>query len=207
MAKLIKALARAWRAMSVQTRKALAIWGVVGLLFVGAQVAIQIADRRTVETQEAQRTALQEAAAKRKEVEAARRAALTNAQREAEDKERARAAADEKARIDALNADLAAMKAEEEKRKTLASARFQQAAAATRAIKAVTREPESVRWDSVLVNEEGTIACIEYGARNGFGGMNREFMVFTANRARADAATWNKHCANKRLYDMRAAAP
>jgi hypothetical protein len=55
---------------------------------------------------------------------------------------------------------------------------------------------------------KGGSVCIDYGARNGFGGMNRESAVFTAkgNCKLSDsggfAPTWNHSCAGKSGTDF-----
>lgn len=67
-------------------------------------------------------------------------------------------------------------------------------------IRNMLRDPESLVFESFRVNEDGTLVCAEYRARNGFGGMNRERIVMTPEKSSQDAEFWNKHCV-QRLYD------
>lgn len=189
--------------MSATTRRIFVVAAAAGLAFAALGVVSGVAERRA----EAQRVEQERAAEllnlKRKESEEARRAALTPQQRAAEDAAAAKAEADRKERLEKLNAELDAIKAEKERAARNETARYVHAVRATQAIKLAARNPASVRWDSVLINEDGTIACINYGAENGFGGMNREFVVITASKAYQTAQAWNKHCAKKQLYDLK----
>jgi hypothetical protein len=64
------------------------------------------------------------------------------------------------------------------------------------------RDPESLKIDSLLITDKDGMACIEYRAKNGFGGMNRGQAVFivlaliTENDKEFPTA-WNRWCANK----------
>src|SRR6476469_7596301 len=57
-------------------------------------------------------------------------------------------------------------------------ARLVSAATVMASIKASLRDPQSVQWSSVKSDAEGTVVCVEYRARNGFGGMNVESASF-----------------------------
>lgn len=65
-------------------------------------------------------------------------------------------------------------------------------------LRAVMRDPESFRLESVLLMDNGAI-CYEYRARNGFGGYNREHAVLRPKASALDtsAGAWNRNCANK----------
>jgi hypothetical protein len=76
----------------------------------------------------------------------------------------------------------------------IAEARFQKTAVMANALKKALREPESVVWETILANDDASVICFEYRARNGFGGMAKEFTVFADNKASQDANVWNKHC-------------
>jgi hypothetical protein len=39
------------------------------------------------------------------------------------------------------------------------------------------RNPDSVKFEKILSNIDGTIICVQYVAQNGFGGMNRSIAV------------------------------
>lgn len=64
------------------------------------------------------------------------------------------------------------------------------------------REPDSVDWIDILVDEKAETVCLKYRARNGFGGMSIETMAVTSQEAGSDADTWNRHCAGVELYNM-----
>ena len=76
------------------------------------------------------------------------------------------------------------------------------ALAAVKSVRAVLRNPDSMVLETVLVDEEGDIACITYRAQNGFGGMNRDQIVFTPQGGGESRTVWNKFCAHKELYDL-----
>jgi len=62
------------------------------------------------------------------------------------------------------------------------------------------RDPDSFVPESVYINDRPGYACIQYRARNGFGGMNREMAVVNLAGASTSAAKWNKQCAGKSLH-------
>lgn len=75
------------------------------------------------------------------------------------------------------------------------------AAAAQRLLRQV-RDPDSLKIESVLITDKDGFACIEYRAKNGFGGMNRESAVFIGLALITPAdkefvTAWNRWCANK----------
>jgi hypothetical protein len=70
-------------------------------------------------------------------------------------------------------------------------------------IKASLREPESVKWASVLSSDDGAVVCVTYRARNGFGGMNVEDVSFSKGKISKAVPAWNKNCAGKSLNDMK----
>jgi hypothetical protein len=84
--------------------------------------------------------------------EVARRASLTPAQRDAEDRARKRA-------------DLQLKQHD---------AQWNHVMTAMARVKNALREPESVQWIRIRANSDGTLVCVAYRARNGFGGMNVE---------------------------------
>lgn len=81
-------------------------------------------------------------------------------------------------------------------------ARFQKTAALARLIKKNLREPESMTLESARANDDASVVCLEYRARNGFGGMSKEFVVFAQNKAHQTPEAWNKHCTQP-LFDMK----
>jgi DNA-directed RNA polymerase subunit RPC12/RpoP len=57
------------------------------------------------------------------------------------------------------------------------------------------RDPDSLVVESARAAADPVLVCIEYRAKNGFGGMNKEFVVFTGKKAYpGNAAVWNKSC-------------
>lgn len=72
--------------------------------------------------------------------------------------------------------------------------RYAVAVAAAKSIKGAMRDPDSLKFDSMRVSEDGKTVCAEYRAKNGFGGMNKEFVTFVKDIGHRDAATWNKNC-------------
>lgn len=70
-----------------------------------------------------------------------------------------------------------------------------------RVLKANMREPESVVWESVTANDDASVICLQYRARNGFGGMARENVVFDKIGGSKEPSRWNRNC-TKPLNDM-----
>jgi phage terminase large subunit GpA-like protein len=68
-------------------------------------------------------------------------------------------------------------------------------------LKTAMRDPSSLAVESIRLNDDSTLVCIEYRARNGFGGMNREFIVMTKTANYKTPDRWNKHCTQK-LHDL-----
>lgn len=79
---------------------------------------------------------------------------------------------------------------------------FQKTVIMAATIKRNLREPESVQWETIMANDDGSVMCFLYRARNGFGGMTRENVSLANGKASKEAAHWNKHCANKPLNDL-----
>lgn len=80
--------------------------------------------------------------------------------------------------------------------------RFQSAALLARSIKDAARDPDSLVWESILANDDASVVCFRFRAKNGFGGMNREVATFANGKLSQTAGAWNKHCAGKSLNDM-----
>jgi hypothetical protein len=72
-------------------------------------------------------------------------------------------------------------------------------------LKKSLRDPTSLAVESIFVNEDSTILCMEYRAKNGFGGTNKEILVLLNDRSSKKPADWNKHC-TKEMYDLKWAA-
>lgn len=67
-------------------------------------------------------------------------------------------------------------------------------ASAGEALRRAARDPESVIFESVKANAGATVICLQYRAKNGFGGMTREVLVLTPKGASQEVAAWNKSC-------------
>lgn len=80
--------------------------------------------------------------------------------------------------------------------------RFDRVVFVLASIKAATRDPNSLSWVSVLANDDASVVCVTYRARNGFGGMNVEHVVGSALGISTSASAWNKSCANRDMHDM-----
>lgn len=85
----------------------------------------------------------------------------------------------------------------------LARTRHYQTVIAAKLVKNALRDPASVQWESVRVNEDGSLVCLVYRAKNGFGGMNLAPAVSVAGKISTDGDVWNKHCKGKTLFDLK----
>jgi hypothetical protein len=81
-------------------------------------------------------------------------------------------------------------------------ARFQKVAIAVRIVKSSMRDPDSFKLEFAGSNESGSVICMTYRAKNGFGGYNKEQVSIVDGRLSEAASQWNRNCAHKDLYDM-----
>ncbi|WP_156648800.1 hypothetical protein [Massilia sp. Leaf139] len=86
--------------------------------------------------------------------------------------------------------------------KAAAQKRFTATVGVLTSIKSAMRDPDSLKWQDIRANDDGSVVCVVYRARNGFGGMNLEHASFAGKSISTSDASWNKHCANKSLYEM-----
>lgn len=65
-------------------------------------------------------------------------------------------------------------------------------------IKTALRDPKSIEWLETYSDNDGTLVCIQYRAKNGFGGMaiNKSAVFFGV------ISDWDKHCVGKKLHNM-----
>lgn len=84
------------------------------------------------------------------------------------------------------------------------SHRDYQAYLSAKALKASLRNPDSLSFESILANDDGSIICMTYRAQNGFGGMNIGHVVFKDGDPSESHASWHAHCAGKMLNDVTA---
>ena len=87
--------------------------------------------------------------------------------------------------------------------KQLSERRYYQAAIAAKPVKKALRDPASVQWESVRVNDDGSLVCLVYRAKNGFGGMSLAPAVSIGGKISMDGNLWNKNCKGKTLYNLK----
>lgn len=85
--------------------------------------------------------------------------------------------------------------------KRLADQRVQRAGIAATAIKQTLRDPESVRWEQIFTSENGDLVCIEYRAKNGFGGYEGALMVLDGKDVFTAAKDWESRCVGRAVFD------
>lgn len=61
------------------------------------------------------------------------------------------------------------------------------------AVKSTLREPDSFKIDELFVTSAG-YTCLAYSARNGFGGMNRQYAVHPDQELEDINQVWSKYC-------------
>lgn len=77
---------------------------------------------------------------------------------------------------------------------------------AVQLLKSQLRDPESLTIEAAWVDPDGQTVCIAYGAKNGFGGQNRERLVVVDHGGLTTKAAWNKHCTGSDMSDVTFAA-
>lgn len=76
------------------------------------------------------------------------------------------------------------------------------AGAAMAAVRKTSRNPDTVVWENVVTNKDASVICITARLANGFGGMVREKVAAVNGSFSNKSNIWNKHCANKRMFDV-----
>ena len=71
-----------------------------------------------------------------------------------------------------------------------------------KALKESLRNPDSLDFDEILANDDGSVICMTYRAQNGFGGLNLERVVIKDGKPSQTRASWRANCANKMLFDV-----
>jgi len=69
-------------------------------------------------------------------------------------------------------------------------------------LKRQMRDPESFVLTFAGRNDDGSKVCIEYRAKNGFGGYTNGMAVGAGDKIHTTQQAWNAHCANKTLVDL-----
>lgn len=114
--------------------------------------------------------------------------------------------AEEKSAAAAQEAAEKQARAEQERKAELAKAqedrRFQFTVLLAKAIKDAARDPDSLVWEDISANDDASVVCFKFRAKNGFGGMNREVAAFANGKMSQTAGAWNKNCAGKTMNDL-----
>ena len=95
--------------------------------------------------------------------------------------------------------------AEDLKRKAQADRRFKAAFGLISEMKKETRNPSSFAVDQILSDDEPTIICVKFRAQNGFGGMNREILIFMDGKTSRNPKDWPRLCADGSMHDLTSA--
>lgn len=66
-----------------------------------------------------------------------------------------------------------------------------------KAVKDYLRDPESLEFIKAISNQDASTVCMLYRARNGFGGMTVEKVVFQDKLPMQDDESWSKYCPKK----------
>ena len=69
-------------------------------------------------------------------------------------------------------------------------------------IKTGLRDPDSLTWQRIRVSDDASVVCLEYRAKNGFGGLKLERTTYAGGRLSSESWAWNKNCAAKKLFDL-----
>lgn len=86
-------------------------------------------------------------------------------------------------------------------RATTPDPRFDFAVLAGKTLKANLNDPQSLEWQSIGVNHDGTVACLIYRAKNKFGARVLEEAVALPGGISTKDKDWNTHCAGKSMTD------
>lgn len=115
----------------------------------------------------------------------------------------------EKAYLDSLTPDQreaelkkrADAKAMEDKKKQADNKRSAYAYLAFKSVKEAVNDRDSLKVEWVGVNEAGTVACVDYRAKNAYGGYVRGTATFINGKPSQAAGVWNANCTAKSFYD------
>lgn len=62
------------------------------------------------------------------------------------------------------------------------------------------RNPDSVVWEESYAPLNMSVMCFVVRAQNGFGGMNREYIVVKKDKVVTSPDAWNKNCVGKNFF-------
>ena len=80
---------------------------------------------------------------------------------------------------------------------------FQKVVLVIYSIKKSLRDPKSLEFETIFADDMASIVCVQYRARNGFGGMNSEIAVAFDNKISKETNIWNKKCVNQPLKNFK----
>lgn len=84
--------------------------------------------------------------------------------------------------------------------------RFSLARASYKGLKSSLKDPDSLVVEKLLIDEKGTVACMQYRAKNGFGGYNKDIVVVADSKIqRGTEALIAKYCKSAK-FDLTAVA-
>lgn len=118
------------------------------------------------------------------------------------DGDKDKAAETEKARLATMTpAQIEAEKKAKEQEESEKRARNLMSKLALDSLKNSLNDPSSLEIEKITANKKGTVVCIDYRAKNAFGGLIRSYVTFVNGKPSKDAGVWNTNCAVKGLYD------
>ena len=69
-----------------------------------------------------------------------------------------------------------------------------------KAVRSSLNDPDSLIIQSITANELGTVVCIDYRAKNAYGGYVKSYVTFMNGKPSDSAESWNSNC-RKGMYD------
>jgi hypothetical protein len=70
------------------------------------------------------------------------------------------------------------------------------------ALKRGLNDPGSMEWNLVTANDDGSIVCAEFRARNAFNALILKKLAVVNGQSTEDASIWNRRCADKPQHDL-----
>ena len=65
---------------------------------------------------------------------------------------------------------------------------------AFKVLRSSLNDPDSLNIESITTNEKATIVCIDYRAKNGFGGYVKSYVTYINGKPNTSAESWNANC-------------
>ena len=69
-----------------------------------------------------------------------------------------------------------------------------------KAVRSSLNDPDSLIIESITSNEKGTVICIDYRAKNAYGGYIKSYVTYMNGKPSTSAESWNANC-RKEMYD------